>query len=409
MGGGGVDGAILRAGGTVQLQARRELVERIGSLPTGQAASTDAGTMPARWIIHVVGPVHSRSEDRRDLLASCYREALRVADELGARTIAFPAVSAGIYGWPIDSAADIAVADRCIDNHQRRARALRAVQRGGAGAVPTGARRTLAVTAVPEEIELPDVGARLRRHRPEDVDALLAAVEESRDHLRPHMPWADEGRAELAAFIAEAVEQWATGRDRNFVIEDVASGELLGGCGLHARVGVDGARDRLLAAGRRHRSGLVTAAARALTDLALAVDGVSRVEIHCDEANVRSAAVARRLGYRLDRIEPDAVSAPGDLGRSMIWVWAPADLIGHGAARSVAGRRWWRNSTRSSRRNWPIHSAPNVAMLAARAMTVRSSGEASIDDAHAGGAGDRRASTGPGSAASRPRTGPARG
>ena len=109
LGGGGVDGAILRAGGTVQLQARRELVERIGSLPTGQAASTEAGTMPARWIIHVVGPVHSRSEDRRDLLASCYREALRVADELGARTIAFPAVSAGIYGWPIDSAADIAV------------------------------------------------------------------------------------------------------------------------------------------------------------------------------------------------------------------------------------------------------------------------------------------------------------
>ena len=109
MGGGGVDGAILRAGGTVQLQARRELVERIGSLPTGQAAATDAGTMPARWVIHVVGPVHSRSEDRRDLLASCYREALRVADELGARTVAFPAVSAGIYGWPIDSAADIAV------------------------------------------------------------------------------------------------------------------------------------------------------------------------------------------------------------------------------------------------------------------------------------------------------------
>jgi O-acetyl-ADP-ribose deacetylase (regulator of RNase III) len=109
MGGGGVDGAILRAGGSVQLQARRELVERIGSLPTGQAAWTDAGTMPARWVIHVVGPVHSRAEDRGDLLASCYREALRVADELGARTLAFPAVSAGIYGWPIDSAADIAI------------------------------------------------------------------------------------------------------------------------------------------------------------------------------------------------------------------------------------------------------------------------------------------------------------
>jgi O-acetyl-ADP-ribose deacetylase (regulator of RNase III) len=109
MGGGGVDGAILRAGGPVQLQARRELVDRIGSLPTGQAAWTEAGTMPARWVIHVVGPVHSRGEDRTPLLESCYREALRVADELGAGSVAFPAVSAGIYGWPIDDAADVAV------------------------------------------------------------------------------------------------------------------------------------------------------------------------------------------------------------------------------------------------------------------------------------------------------------
>ncbi len=65
--------------------------------------------MRARWVIHVVGPVWSTSEDRRHLLASCYRNALAVADELGARTVAFPAVSAGIYGWPIDDAADVAV------------------------------------------------------------------------------------------------------------------------------------------------------------------------------------------------------------------------------------------------------------------------------------------------------------
>jgi len=109
MGGGGVDGAILRAGGPAQLAARRALVERIGSLPTGRAAATDAGTMPARWVIHVVGPVHSRQEDRTALLASCYREALRVADELGVGSIAFPAVSAGIYGWPMADAADVAL------------------------------------------------------------------------------------------------------------------------------------------------------------------------------------------------------------------------------------------------------------------------------------------------------------
>lgn len=109
MGGGGVDGAILRAGGRRQLEARRALRERIGSLPTGQAAATDAGDLPARWVIHVVGPVYATHEDRSHLLASCYREALRVADELGARTVAKPAVSAGVYGWPIESAAQIAV------------------------------------------------------------------------------------------------------------------------------------------------------------------------------------------------------------------------------------------------------------------------------------------------------------
>jgi len=109
MGGGGVDGAILRAGGDAQLAARRALRDRIGSLPTGQAAATEAGAMKARWVIHVVGPVFTRSEDRSHLLASAYREALRVADELPATTVAMPAVSAGVYGWPIESAAQIAV------------------------------------------------------------------------------------------------------------------------------------------------------------------------------------------------------------------------------------------------------------------------------------------------------------
>lgn len=109
MGGGGVDGALLRRGGQAQLEGRRRLRERIGELPTGQAAWSEPGDVAARWLIHVVGPVYSAREDRSHLLASCYREALTVADELGARTIAFPAVSAGIYGWPIDDAARIAI------------------------------------------------------------------------------------------------------------------------------------------------------------------------------------------------------------------------------------------------------------------------------------------------------------
>lgn len=109
LGGGGVDGAILAAGGPEQYAGRRDLVARLGSLPTGQAAASPAGSMAARWVIHVVGPVYSRGEDRRPLLVSCYREALRVADELGVRSLAFPAVSAGIYGWPLADAADVAV------------------------------------------------------------------------------------------------------------------------------------------------------------------------------------------------------------------------------------------------------------------------------------------------------------
>lgn len=111
MGGGGVDGAIHRRGGPAILDECRKLrASRFaGGLPTGYAVATTAGELPAGAVIHTVGPVYSKSEDRSELLASCYRESLRVADQLGARTVAFPAVSAGIYGWPMDDVARIAV------------------------------------------------------------------------------------------------------------------------------------------------------------------------------------------------------------------------------------------------------------------------------------------------------------
>src|SRR3954447_21063290 len=109
LGGGGVDGALLRAGGDAQLAGRVALRDRIGSLPTGQAAASEGGDLVAPWLIHVVGPVWHAEEDRSHLLASCYRDALRVADELGVAPVASPAVSAGVYGWPLPSAADIAV------------------------------------------------------------------------------------------------------------------------------------------------------------------------------------------------------------------------------------------------------------------------------------------------------------
>ncbi|WP_031035722.1 O-acetyl-ADP-ribose deacetylase [Streptomyces sp. NRRL F-5650] len=111
LGGGGVDGAIHRRGGPAILEECRRLrAGHLGKgLPTGQAVATTAGDLDARWVIHTVGPVYSASEDRSGLLASCYRASLRVADELGARTVAFPAISTGVYRWPLDDAARIAV------------------------------------------------------------------------------------------------------------------------------------------------------------------------------------------------------------------------------------------------------------------------------------------------------------
>jgi O-acetyl-ADP-ribose deacetylase (regulator of RNase III) len=106
-GGGGVDGAIHHAGGPAILEDCKERFPH--GLATGQAGWTTAGDLPARWVIHVVGPNYRAGETDRSLLTSCYSNALRVADELGAATVAFPLVSAGIYGWPREDAVDAAV------------------------------------------------------------------------------------------------------------------------------------------------------------------------------------------------------------------------------------------------------------------------------------------------------------
>jgi O-acetyl-ADP-ribose deacetylase (regulator of RNase III) len=111
MGGGGVDGAIHRRGGPEILAACKAVRnERYpDGLPTGLAVATTAGRLPSRWVIHTVGPVYSKREDRSTLLASCHIESLRVADEIGAYSVAFPAISTGVYGYPLELAAPIAV------------------------------------------------------------------------------------------------------------------------------------------------------------------------------------------------------------------------------------------------------------------------------------------------------------
>jgi O-acetyl-ADP-ribose deacetylase (regulator of RNase III) len=106
-GGGGVDGAIHRAGGPKVLQ---DCIRRFpDGLATGDAGWTTAGNLPARWIIHTVGPNYTAGQRDRSVLESCYRRSLQVADELGAATIAFPLISAGIYGWPKDDAIAAAI------------------------------------------------------------------------------------------------------------------------------------------------------------------------------------------------------------------------------------------------------------------------------------------------------------
>ncbi|MBM6620707.1 O-acetyl-ADP-ribose deacetylase [Micrococcaceae bacterium RIT802] len=106
-GGGGVDGAIHRAGGPEVLA---DCISRFPhGLSTGDAGWTTAGRLPARWVIHTVGPNHAAGQRDRSLLLSCYRRSLEVADELGARSVAFPLISAGVYGWPPDDAVAAAV------------------------------------------------------------------------------------------------------------------------------------------------------------------------------------------------------------------------------------------------------------------------------------------------------------
>lgn len=111
LGGGGVDGAIHRAGGAEILEACKKIrQERYpDGLPTGEAVATSAGSLPSRYVIHTVGPIYYQcAEQCAELLASCYRESLKLADSLGCRDIAFPAISTGVYGYPKEKAAVIA-------------------------------------------------------------------------------------------------------------------------------------------------------------------------------------------------------------------------------------------------------------------------------------------------------------
>lgn len=161
----------------------------------------------------------------------------------------------------------------------------------------------------------------LRRLSVNDVEPLVAAITESLDHLRPWMPWAAEQPTIPAQreYADAMTRQWDAGETFSYVILGPAEGEVLGAIGVHSRVGPGGWDIGYWVHARHTGRGIATTSAAVLTGVTLSLPGTERVEIHCDEANVPSAAVPRRLGYRLDRLQEHTRDAPAETGQRLIW------------------------------------------------------------------------------------------
>jgi RimJ/RimL family protein N-acetyltransferase len=178
----------------------------------------------------------------------------------------------------------------------------------------------------PEQLDAGPV--MLGRCRTEESAAFAEAVKESLEHLRPWMPWATPEAADPEWQRARrdgTAESWDAGTEFVYTIflpgrEPAAGGTVIGTIGLHRRVGPGAIEMGYWIHAAHAGRGYATAAARALTGAALALPDVRRVEIHCDEANAASAAIPRKLGYRLARVDRRDPEAPGEIGRLMIWV-----------------------------------------------------------------------------------------
>ena len=176
-------------------------------------------------------------------------------------------------------------------------------------------------------------GYLLRRMTVEDAAAVSAAATESLEHLRPWMPWATpEGVSMEAQQLRMSSARWSWGPDGDYeygiFLDD---GRLVGVVGMHRRVGPGALEVGYWVHVAHLRRGIATTAARAATETGFTLRGVRRMEIHCDAANVASAAVPARLGYVLARTEERAPEAPGEEGRRLIW---------------VVHERQWRTTTR---------------------------------------------------------------
>ncbi|WP_354639328.1 GNAT family N-acetyltransferase [Kitasatospora camelliae] len=183
--------------------------------------------------------------------------------------------------------------------------------------------RPISTGRPPELIPLTG-GIHLRRRRLADAAGLNSAVGGANlDHLRPWMPWAQApAPMEQSLELARAGEEaWDAGTDFMYVAGlDAEPGSVIGAFGLHGRIGAGALEIGYWVHVDHVGRGIATDAARALTEAALALPGIERVEIHCDEANAPSAAVPRRLGYHLDRTVDAPITAPSETGRQLIWI-----------------------------------------------------------------------------------------
>jgi RimJ/RimL family protein N-acetyltransferase len=172
---------------------------------------------------------------------------------------------------------------------------------------------------VPERLELDD-GVVVRRYVEADIPVLVEVVNTNLEHLAGWMPWAQEPATLDAqhSWFRETEKHWAEGTDFTYGVFG-PDGRLVGGTGFHVRNGPGALEIGYWLAADAVGRGLMTRVADALTKAAATVPGVTRVEIHCDAANVRSAAVPERLGYAVVRVEEREVEAPAESGRHLIW------------------------------------------------------------------------------------------
>jgi RimJ/RimL family protein N-acetyltransferase len=182
------------------------------------------------------------------------------------------------------------------------------------------------LTGRPDRV-IDSAGVTLHRSTQDDVGELVDSVNASLDELAPWMPWAQVPATpeSIGSFLAQADLSWEAGSEFQFAIRagHHAESALLGFCGLHDRIGPGGLEIGYWVRTDCTGRGVATAAAAGLTRAALALDGVSRVEIHCDAANRASAAIPPKLGFHLDRTDEVAPTSPGSTGRHLIWVYRP--------------------------------------------------------------------------------------